>query len=146
MLESANQGSATSFVKETRVLTRLTEIGKSYESLRLASTLARVVARNPIGEESRASVYDLLRRAFTAFAIFDRPDIVYLKSLYKFCRDEGYPLKQAWVPGLAPSDQSSLVLLLNRPLSDQTADPKVVERLHRGLETYLRRETEIDLD
>ena len=53
LLESSNQG-RTWFVKETRLITRHTEIGRSYEALRLASTLAALVARNPVDEDSRA--------------------------------------------------------------------------------------------
>lgn len=145
MLESSGQGTA-SFVKEVRVLTRLTEIGKSYESLRLASHFANLVARNPVAEESRAGIYALLRQAFTAFAGSSRPDIVYLKSLYRFCRDEGYPLKQAWAPTLPPSDRSAIASILNQPLAEQTAEPKLVARLQRRLDDYLRGETEILLD
>lgn len=145
MLESSSQGSGA-FVKETRILTRLGGIGKTYESLQSASSLAQLVACNPIDEESRATVYELLRQSFTAFAESERPDIVYLKSLYRFCRDEGYPLKQAWAPTLTPSDHAALVSVLNRPLTEQTADLKVVARLQRGLEDYLRRETEIIFD
>ncbi len=116
-----------SFIKEARVLTRLTNIGQSYENLRRASAFASLVARNPVGTESRAAVYELLRRAFHAFA-------------------EGYPLKQAWAPSLAPRDQSALVELLNQPMAGQQADPKTVARLERLLEDYLRGETEILLD
>lgn len=145
MVESPSQGSGA-FVKETRILTRLTAIGKTYDSLRFASSLAQLVARNPVDEGSRAMIYELLRQSFTAFAESERADIVYFKSLYRFCRDEGYPLKQAWAPTLPPSDRAALVSVLNRPLAEQTADGKVVARLQRGLEEYLRQETEIIFD
>lgn len=145
MLESSSQGAA-SFVKETRLRTRLTEIGKSYDGLRLASSFANLVARNPIAEDGRASVYQLIGQALHAFAQSTRPDIVYLKSLYRFCRDEGYPLKQAWAPSLPPSDRAALTSILNRPVAEQTVDPKLVARLQRGVEDYLRGETEIFLD
>lgn len=145
MVEIPGQGSA-SFVKETRLRTRLTEIGKSYESLRLACAFGNLVARNPIAEESRTSVYQLLSQAFNAFAQSARPDVVYLKSLYRFCRDEGYPLKQAWAPSLPPLERAALASILNQPVAEQTADPKLVAHLHRSLEDYLRRETELHLD
>lgn len=145
ILENPGQGPA-SFVREVRVITRLTEIGKSYESLRLASHFANLVARNPVAEESRAGIYDLLRQAFSAFASGTRPDIVYLKCLYRFCRDEGYPLKQAWAPALPSSDRTAIASILNQPTAEQTAEPKLVARLQRRLEDYLRAETEILLD
>jgi recombinational DNA repair protein (RecF pathway) len=138
--------SQAGFIKEARLLTRHTGIGQTYESLTLASKLATLIARNPVGEESRESIYELLRLGFAAFAASSRPDVVYLKSLYRFCRDEGYPLKQAWVPALPSADRAIVTELLNQPVNAQTAEPKTVARLVRRLEDYLRGETEFILD
>ena len=97
-------------------------------------------------EESRRAVTSLLRTALAALAAGARPDIVYLKSLYCFARDEGYPLKQQWFPLLPAADRATVAPLLNRPLSDQTAPPAVVHALQRNLENYLRGHTDILLD
>ena len=145
MLETSNQG-RTYFVKEARLLERHVAIGRSYDALRLASALAALVARNAVHEESRAGVAALLRTAFAAFGASDRPDIVYLKSLYRFARDEGYPLKEEWFSALPSSDRSALATLLNRPLAEQTAAPEVVARVQRRLDDYLRSNTEIFMD
>lgn len=145
MLETPTSGGAA-FVKEARVVTRLTEIGKSYDNLRFASALANLIARNPVADESRPGIYELLRQAFNAFAATTRADVVYLKSLYRFCRDEGYPLKQAWAPSLPASDRASLTEILNQPVAEQSAEPKLVARLQRRLEDYLRENTEIILE
>jgi hypothetical protein len=144
-LESSNQGH-TWFVKETRLITRPAGIGRSYDTLRAASVLTALIARNPVHEESRASVATLLRTAFAAFAAGARPDIVLFKSVYCFARDEGYPLKQQWFPTLASDDREAVAALLNRPLAAQTALPAAVSRLHRRLEDYLGSHTEILLD
>lgn len=144
-LESSNQG-RTWFVKETRLVTRHPDLGRSYETLVAASALASLVARNPVPEESRLAVASLLRTALAALATGARPDIVYLKSLYCFARDEGYPLKQQWFPLLPAADRATVAPLLNRPLSDQTAPPAVVHALQRDLENYLRGHTDILLD
>ena len=145
LLESSNQG-RTWFVKETRLVTRHPDLGRSYETLVAASALASLVARNPVHEESRVAVATLLRTAFGAHAAGARPDIVYFKSLYCFARDEGYPLKQQWFPLLADTDRANVAPLLNRPLADQTAPPATVLHLQRGLEDYLRHHTDILLD
>ena len=145
LLESSNQG-RTWFIKEARLLSRPVEIGRSYEALLLASELAALVARNPVHEDSRTAVGELLRGAFAAFAAGPRPDIVYFKSLYRFARDEGYPLKQQWFPSLPAPDRSEVATLLNRPLAEQAATPEVVQRLRRRLEDYLRGHTEVLLD
>lgn len=145
LLETSNQG-RTWFVKEARLIERHAAIGRSYDALRLASALSSLVARNTVDERSREAVAALLRIAFTAFGSDARPDIVYFKSLYRFARDEGYPLKQQWFPTLPAADRAEVAVLLNRPLGEQTATPALVLRLQRRLEDYLRGHTEVLLD
>ena len=142
MLESSNQG-RTWFVKDARLIMRHAGIGRSYDALRLASSLASIIARNPVDEDSRATVAELLRTAFAAFGSDPRPDIVYFKSLYRFARDEGYPVKQQWFPTLPPTDRTEVATLLNRPLTEQAAPSGLVTRLQRRLDEYLRGHTEI---
>jgi hypothetical protein len=141
-LESSNQG-ATWFVTEARLITRHAEIGRSYATLQAASALAALVARNPVHEDSRASVAALLRQAFASFASSARADFVWFKSLYCFARDEGYPVKQQWFPTLPSEDREAVATLLNRPLAEQTATVAAVARLQRRLEEYLTGHTEI---
>jgi hypothetical protein len=142
LLESSNQG-RTWFIKEARLVTRHPGLGRSYDTLRLASRLATLVGRNSVHEESRPAVAALLRTAFGAFASATRADIVYLKSLYRFARDEGYPLKEQWFPTLPATDRADVATLLNLPLAAQTAAPEFVARLQARLEEYLRGHTEI---
>lgn len=145
LLESSNQR-RTWFVTEARILTRHTGIGRSYESLRLAAAFGALVARNTVDEDSRAPVATLVESAFAAFAAGLRPDIVYFKSVYRFARDEGYPVKQQWFPTLPAADRTEVARLLNQPLVEQTAEPAVVVRLQRRLDEYLRGHTEILVD
>ncbi|MCX6951640.1 MAG: hypothetical protein NTV51_05590 [Verrucomicrobia bacterium] len=144
-LESSNQG-RTWFVKEARLVTRHATLGRGYDTLVAASALASLVARNPVHEESRSAVARLLRTALASLADGARPDIVYFKSLYCFARDEGYPVKEQWFPLLPDDDRAAVAPLLNRPLSEQTAEPALVRHLQRGLEEYLRSQTEVLLE
>jgi recombinational DNA repair protein (RecF pathway) len=145
VLESANQGQ-TWFVKEARLLTRQSGLGHSYETLQAASALAQLAARNTVPEDGRARVYALLREAFAALATSTRPDIVYLKSLYRFARDEGYPVKEHWFPTLSSEEREIVATLLNQPVAGQTTKPALVTKLLHRLEDYLRSHTEILLD
>jgi len=144
-LESASQG-RTWFVKEARVLVHHGAIGRSYETLRLASAFTAVIARNPVHADGWAGVAALLRQTLAAFGTADRTDVVYFKALYCFARDEGYPVKQDWWQGLTPAERTAVAGLLNRPLAGQTADAADVARLTRRLEDYLRGHTEILLE
>lgn len=144
-LESSNQG-RTWFIKEARILVRHATMGRSYEALQAASALAALIARNGVEEEGRRAVAELLRTAFAALAGGARPDVVHFKSLYRFARDEGYPLKQEWFPTLPSADRAEVTSLLNRPVAEQTAATAAVTRLQRRLEEYLRGHTEILLE
>lgn len=143
-LESSNQG-RTWFVKEHRFIERHPGIGRSYEALRTASNFGTLLARNPVSEESRDAVIALLRSSFAALANGGRPDVVWLKTLYCFLRDEGYPAKQQWWPKLSAADRDVAALVLNQPVAGQSADAEHVARLTRLLEDWLRGETEIRL-
>jgi hypothetical protein len=142
MLESSNQG-RTWFVKEVRITTRRSGIGRSYDALRFASALASVVSRNPVHEESRGSVARMLGTALDALASGARPDAVHLKSLYLFARDEGYPVQQEWMPSLSPADLAVARAVLNRRLDAQDSAAADVARLRASLEAYLGASTEI---
>ncbi|WP_438482476.1 hypothetical protein [Oleiharenicola lentus] len=143
-LESSNQG-RTWFIKEHRFIERHPGVGRSYEALRTASTFAALLARNPVSEESREAVITLLHSCLGALASGGRPDIVWLKTLYCFLRDEGYPVKQQWWPRLSGSDRDAAAQLLNQPLAAQNAEPDLVAHITRQLEDWLRAETEIRL-
>ncbi len=142
MLESSNQG-RTWFVKEIRISTRRSGIGRSYDALRFASALASVISRNPVHEESRGNVARMLRTALDALASGARPDAVHLKSLYLFARDEGYPVKEEWLPSLSPADLAVARAVLNRRLDAQDSAAADVARLRGSLEAYLGASTEI---
>ena len=91
-------------------------------------------------------MYALVRQTFAAFGTAARPDLVYLKALYCFARDEGYPVKQDWWQNLSADDRAAAAAMLNRPLAGQTAAPAGRQRPHHRLEDYLRGHTEILLE
>ncbi len=144
ILQAGSAG--TWFVKEVQLRERFSGIGANYRRLQNAADFSALITRNPVHEESRPTVFELVRTALSAFSASDRPEIVGFKSLYCFARDEGYPVKQHWFPTLLRGDRSTVASLLNKPLSEQSADVESVARLHRKLEDYLRGHTDILLD
>jgi hypothetical protein len=145
VLESPNQG-RTWFVLEARVLVRHEGLGRSYDTLRFCSAFAALLARNPVHEDSRPAVAALIRQALAAFATGPRPDLVYFKSLYRFARDEGYPVKQHWFESLPATDRTAVAGVLNQPIASQAIPPGEAARLLLRLEDYLRGHTEVLLD
>ncbi len=143
-LESSNQG-RTWFIKEHRLIRRHTGIGRSYAALQRAAAVSGLVMRNPVSDESRPGIADLLRHSFAALETSDRPEIVWFKTLYCFLRDEGYPVKQQWWPLLDETDRGIVAQLLSQPLAAQTTDNETVARLADRLEDWVKAETEIRL-
>ncbi len=141
-LESSNQG-RTWFTSEHRLLHRHDGIGRSYDALKAAAALGALLTRNPVPDESRPAVADLLGTSLAALAAGGRPDIIWLKALYCLLRDEGYPVKQQWWPGLTATDRDITAHLLNQPLTAQTADTATVAKITRRLEDWVVAETEI---
>ena len=143
-LESRNDG-RTWFVREHRLLHRPAAIGASYAALRCASAIARLVRQNPISAESRPAVVGLLRQSFAALATGHRPDLVWLKALYCFARDEGLPVKQQWWQQLGEADRAAAQEILTKPLATQSPTAASVARLVQRLEHWVAAETEIRL-
>lgn len=143
-LESSNQG-RTWFIKEHRLLQRHEGIGRSYEALRSAAALTSLISRNAVPDESRDAIVGLLRSSLGALATGGRPDIIWLKALYCFLRDEGYPVKQQWWPALNAASRDIAAHLINQPLSNQTASAASVAKIILQLEQWVSAETEIRL-
>lgn len=141
-LESRNEGRIW-FVKEAGVLHRRSGLGRSYAALRLACRFATLLQENPVPEESRVPVFELLQRALAAWERGSRPEIVYFKSLYLLARDEGYPVAQDWRARLPGDERSRVASLLRLTADEQSLDEVDVANLTRDLETYLRHHTEI---
>ena len=146
-LESSAAGGPW-FVREARLLARPSGIGRDYDTLRRASALATLVARNPVGAESGPRVAGLLREAFAAFAADVPPALVYFKSLWRFARDEGHPLREQWLFSLNVTSRDEAERLLRTPLVGLAAaqDSTTADGLIQRLEAYLRSHTELVLD
>ncbi len=144
-LESANQGRSW-FIREARIRVRHADIGRSYEALLAASAFTRLIAQNPVGPESRLAVLTLLREALAAFATRQRPEIVLLKSVYRFARDEGYPVRQEWLASVPEAERAAVLDLLTQPVKDSTASADEVGVWQRRLDDYLRSEADLVIE
>lgn len=143
-LESSNQG-RTWFIKEHRYVTRRPGVGRSYSAMQTAAKLALLIQRNPVSDESREPITHLLRQTLGALENGARPDLVWLKTLYCFLRDEGYPVKQHWWQQLSADDRDAAAQLLNVPSADQNPTADDVARVTQLLTDWVSADTEIKL-
>ena len=145
LMESSNQG-RTWFVKEVRILVRRLKIGRGYAPLMHACDLCAIIARNPVHEESRAKVTLLLSTALDAFETAARPDVVLFKALFRFARDEGYPVRQEWLAELPAAERKKTEAVLAAAAdAAETPEPEIA-RLTRRLKDYLKGHTEVLID
>lgn len=143
-LESSNEG-RTWFIREHRHLTRRPGLGRSYDALRTAASLASLVTRNPVPDESRAPIAALLRQSVSSLESGARPDVVWFKALYCFLRDEGYPVKQQWWQHLEADERQPAAQILNQPIAAQNPSPALVGLLTQRLTDWVAADTEIHL-
>lgn len=142
-LETRNQG-RTWFVREALPLRRRTALAASYPALTCACRFSRVIARHPLHEEGRAALAALLDRALDAWEDTARPDAVYFKSLFLLARDEGYPVREAWIRRLPPADRAAADAILRQPVAGQSTPDADTRRLTAALEDYLAHEHDFD--
>lgn len=139
VLETRNQG-RTWFIREAMPLRRRTGLGASYEALTFACRFARLLARTPVHDDSRADVSALLDRALDAWEAVVRPDAVYFKSLFLLARDEGFPVREGWLRALGASDRATAKSVLRQPAAEQTVTEPDLRHITRLLEDYLAQE------
>ena len=137
-LETRNQG-RTWFIREAAVQRRRSGLGASYAVLAHACRFSRVLARTPVHQDSRLNVHALLHRALDAWETGLRPDAVYFKCLFLLARDEGFPVREAWLDTLPDSARATASSILSRPTADQVASEAATADLTRRLEEELQR-------
>ncbi len=146
-LASDNQGRSW-FVRELRVLRSRKGIGRSYETLTSASRMATVASLNPAQSGAAQLISTLLGRSLDALDAGSPADIVYLKFLYCFARDEGYAVRQHWLESLPHPTQGHALLLLSTPLASVT--PEMLQEIPAQalidrLEDFIREHTDLAL-
>ncbi len=138
VLETRNEG-RTWFVKEDTVSRRFPGIGRAYETLDYTSRFARLVSRNPCPEEAAPRLFRDVETAFSAWEAGGPPALVFLKALYLYARDEGFPVRQDWLQGLPAARRASATALIRQPLAELPGAARgQAETLADSLQAWLR--------
>ncbi|MCD8481735.1 MAG: hypothetical protein LR015_03055 [Verrucomicrobia bacterium] len=87
-------------------------------------------------------IYDLTLRAMKGFAGGQLPQAVFLKAVFQFARDEGYPVKEQWLRELPAEYQEGVIAVLRTPLQEICQPPESIERMRQDLMEYLRQKTD----
>jgi recombinational DNA repair protein (RecF pathway) len=146
LLESSQQGTMR-FVKEYQLIRRREQIGLNYHSLSKAAQFSQLLVHNAAHMPESERLFDLSSRAFDAFAAGKAPEVVLLKSLYVLLKDEGYPVREAWWPTLAPELRREAARRLKTPAPDRLERPEreTCERIEAHLTRWMHHNTDLIL-
>ncbi|MEO0794956.1 MAG: hypothetical protein AAFX93_07335 [Verrucomicrobiota bacterium] len=140
----ASSGGQTWFVKEYQLQYRHTGIAKRYRSLEQATRLGSFLWQNMLHAEFFEPMAQLANEAFHAFETLPLPYCIYLKSVYRFAREEGYPVRQQWMTHLPQRERETAHDIIHKPLGEQSEHAESEsQELTVKLERWLRSETDI---
>ena len=140
---SKASGGDLMFVEEFEILGRRTGLAADYAAFCAACDIARIVAKNTRYLEEFARLHSALEGALDALEAGACADVVKVKFLYVFARDEGYPVKESFARSLDGGDLKLLSRLLSAPSSECGADSDGAARLLFALERWLYSSTDI---
>ncbi|MGF1448209.1 MAG: hypothetical protein ACFB20_02200 [Opitutales bacterium] len=143
-LERARQGDGL-FVKEFRLERRRGELARHYAAFQTASRLAAFFARNAPHLPETAAVLQLCRTALDRLGAGAPPAVVYLKTLVRFCQEEGYPVRQEWLTSLPPDLARNIAQVLPTPLDALPEELPDLSKALEHLEAWMRRGTDFYL-
>ncbi len=131
------------FLKGFELAFKRSGIGASYETLAAASRLSRLLLENPIQEDSFQEMFDLAKKALNAFNDGKPPDATLLKTVFLYCRNEGYPVIEEWLQNLNPSMREKIVSIVSAPLLKMKRSAQDQSLAVESLASYLRSHTDI---
>lgn len=143
-LDTSKYGTAQ-FIAEYQVVRRRNEIGLSYRTLQLASSLSKLLIANGSHMADLPALYQLAERSMNAFADRLEPSVVFLKGLFLLLKEEGYPVRESWWPDLPSHIRGPVRELLREP-SPASLTPELrgsCEAATQNLLHWLRRETDL---
>ncbi|MDP0494715.1 MAG: hypothetical protein Q7Q73_00780 [Verrucomicrobiota bacterium JB024] len=143
-LEAAKSGRAW-FVREFRLLRRLSGIATRYAAFQAAAEWALFLRHNAVHCQDPATVYDIALKTFGALESAAQPEAALLKGFFLFSRQEGWPVREQWLRGLPATEAETAARILNTPLEALDTEPEAARRLARALKNWLAARDDVEL-
>lgn len=141
-LSPAKQGDLY-FLKDFQLNHRHSGIPKNYAAFHYACQWAKILSTNLSHIDRPQPLFLLTQKALDAFEHFPNPASAYLKTLYLFTRQEGYPIKEDWLINLTSTLLDTALIALQSPLKLQTLSPGTIETVIDHLHLWIRQQTDI---
>jgi len=114
------RGGGAWFVREYSLERRHSGIGARYETLAAASAWARLLLTNAPSMDGTASLFEVSLKALDAWERGAPAQVVLLKALFLFARDEGLPVREEWLVQLLPAERDAAAAALRTPLDESS--------------------------
>ncbi|MGJ3241676.1 MAG: hypothetical protein ACFE0O_01785 [Opitutales bacterium] len=126
------------FVKEFVLERRRTALATRYPAFVAACAFAQLIVDNAGHLHGADSLHGPVGQVLDHLAGSERPDIGYLKGVYRFLRDEGFPARQQFLARLDPADARAAETLLRQPTRDLKDHPtegvrRIIQQVHRWM-------------
>lgn len=141
-LSPAKQGDLL-FLKDFQINRRHPGIAKNYSAFYHACQWTKILLLNLSHVDRPQPLFLLTEKALHAFELSINPESTYLKTLYLFNRQEGYPIKEHWLINLPNDLLNTALIALQSPLKLQNIPSNAVEELIDHLHTWITQYTEI---
>lgn len=141
-LSPAKQGSLF-FLNNFQLIHRHSNISKNYHAFYYACQWAQVLSLNLSHIDRPQPLFSLTQTALNAFENSPNPHSTYLKALFLFTRQEGYPIKEDWLKKLSPDSLTNTLTILHSPLENQTISQNNTEKLIDHLHSWIQKYTDI---
>lgn len=139
-------GRQTGFLKDAQIARKRRKLAENYEAFEMAARFANVILSNPVSSESIDDSFELLTKGLDSWEAGMNSQATYLKCLYLYCRQEGYPVKEEWAARMPHADRSLTARVLNHPLRDLQSDSIELKNVFESLELYMEHHTHIRID
>lgn len=133
-----------SFIKDFQILNKRTNLASNHKCLFYASKVARLFLDNGSMIQDTVPTYQLIISSMEAFQKGLRPDLVWIKTLFRLGRAEGFAVKEDWLSNLKKVEQEFAVNVLSKTVNMQDPSPNSVKELTRSLSVWLDSETELN--
>ncbi len=139
-------GSHTGFLKDTQIARKRRKLAERYDAFEMAARFANVILSNPVSSESIDDTFELLTKGLDSWEDGMNAQAVYLKCLYLYCRQEGYPVKEEWAARMPQAERELTTRALNQPLRDLQSETIELKSVFESLEHYVEHHTHIRID
>ncbi len=131
------------FIKSINSIESLNNFHKNYKGLLECTKLAQCLIRNASHLEDFSPAYKDFVLALKAYITATDPRLVNIKWLYKFARNEGYPIKEDFAQNLSAQYQEIFVQIINTPSSQCNIAKEDIGFIYDKLSHWLNYNTDI---